>query len=119
MYLTYEQYQGMGGQLAQSAYERKEHRARGYVDRATHGRLKGEEDAREAVKRLMYELVEMDAARAGTGGRDVTSESNDGISVSYSEKDDYESRRWALIEDYLSEEATAAGVPLLYAGAEA
>ena len=117
MYLTYDEYQAMGGALDMAAFARHEYRARAFIDRCTHGRLQGEEPVRESVKRLMIELMALEAQRDAAGGREIAAESNDGISVSYlTGAGGYLARQCNLAEDYLSQETTAPGVPLLYAG---
>lgn len=116
MYLTYEEYQTLGGTLASVAFERFELLARGHVDRLTHGRVASDTTVRPAVKALVFEIVLFLAdtdrnARSGT-------KSSSNMSVSATFLSDYEIRvRIAsLATSLLSEETTAEGIPLLYAG---
>lgn len=124
MYLTYAEYQDWGGQQSESAYNRLEFKARMLIDEYTFGRLKDAESIPEAVKRLTFELVgllgNMDLSGEGYGGV-VASESNDGYSITMASGTVLTAaesmiQAGKLIETYLADEKTAAGVPLLYCG---
>ena len=124
MYLTYAEYHAWGGQQSESAYPRLEFKARMLVDEYTFGRLKTEVTFSEAVKRLMFELIgmlgNMDLSGEGYGGV-AESESNDGYSIKMAEGTVLTAAQSMmqmgnLIETYLANETTAAGVPLLYCG---
>lgn len=94
MYLTYEQYQFMGGTLPETAFEDLEFQARTKIDWYTFNRLQNETEYPEAVKRCMYHLISLlekinqavsvsaeDNAGNITAG--IASQSNDGVSISY------------------------------------
>lgn len=124
MYLTFAEYQAWGGQQSESAYNRLEYKARVLIDEYTLGRLKEAGTIPEAVKRLTFELVgligNMDVSSEGYGGV-VASESNDGYSITMASGTVLTAaesmvRAGNLIESYLANEKTAAGVPLLYCG---
>lgn len=124
MYLTFEEYQEWGGQQSESAFTRLEYKARMLVDEYTFGRLRNEETIPEAVKRLVFELIgmlgNMDMSAEGYGGV-AESESNDGYSIKMAEGTVLTAaesmlQMGRLIETYLANEKTAAGVPLLYCG---
>lgn len=124
MYLTFEEYQEMGGQQPESAYTRLEWKARMLIDEYTFGRLREEETIPEPVKRLVFELVgmlgNMDMSAEGYVGV-VDSESNDGYSIKMAAGTVLTAaenmiQMGNLIETYLANEKTAAGVPLLYCG---
>lgn len=124
MYLTYAEYKAWSGQQAESAYNRLEFKARMLVDEYTFGRLKTEATISEVVKRLMFELIGMignqDISAEGYGGV-VESEGNDGYSLKMAEGTVLTAAQsmmqmGSLIETYLANETTAAGVPLLYCG---
>ena len=87
MYLTYQEYAGMDGGVDAAAFARLDAKAEKLVDRATHGRLKGEEPVRDAVKSCVFELIgelcREETAREMDGGRELASMSNDGLSVSF------------------------------------
>ena len=125
MYLNYDEYAGMGGGAPESAFPRLEAKARAELNRLTFGRIAGEDPARQNVKFCMYDLIcaiEADEGIAAMGaGREVSAMSNDGVSVSFAASASGGARsaaaRYAAIaRNWLSEECTACGIPLLYAG---
>lgn len=120
-YLTYSEYIEMGGALNVAAFLMQEFRARQLVDQLTHNRIRGETPVREAVKYAMRALIDAQAASDAHDGRVVASESNDGLSRSYTVNGpgDAHARRVDIVCEYLANEVTAAGVPLLYAGVDA
>ena len=92
MYLTYEEYQRMGGTLDKITFTEFEFQAEAQINYATFSRLKGDTTFPEAVRRLTYYLINLMAKKAAAfslgnngSGSDVyiTSQSNDGVSVSY------------------------------------
>ena len=94
MYLTYEEYQNMGGTLDETAFNDFEFEAQTQVDWYTFGRLKNDTEFSEAVKRCMYALIRLlqDKQQAmllgqtsadGTTQAGIASQSNDGVSVSF------------------------------------
>ena len=126
-YLTYDEYEGMGGQLPAAAFSVLEFRARKAVDMLTHGRVADEQPVREAVKLAVYALVvEMDADEkraAAYDGREVQSMSNDGVSVTFAsgaqgaEAARAQNARYNnVLKAFLFGEVTEDGVPLIYAG---
>lgn len=121
MYLSYDEYTGMGGEMNAALYPRLEAKARMLIDSAVHGRLGGETQVRETVKFCMFDLVRvLDADESsGSCGMEVTGMSNDGISVSYAAGGNLHTRCAKLIRAWLSGEIDANGTPLLYAGVDA
>jgi hypothetical protein len=85
------------------------------VDAATFGRLRRDGAPREAVKMLVFELVERRLLGSLTG-EEVTSASNDGLSATYEGGREKRAAAERLIREYLAEETDAAGTPLLYRG---
>ena len=110
MYLTYEQYQNMGGTLDETAFNNFEYEAETIVNWYTFSRLKdeAEEDYPAELSRCMYRLLELIKLRADalalgaqtittttsdSGGNPVTvttvtspyisGQSNDGVSIKY------------------------------------
>ena len=102
MYLTYEEYQNMGGALDETAFTDLEYDAESTINWYTFNRLKKTEWASvltsDELKRCMYQLIrlkqledELVAASSGSasvsGGwtkeAGITQESNDGVSTSY------------------------------------
>lgn len=86
MYLTYFEYQEMGGALDNAAFKRFSFRAESLLNQYTYRRLIGEKDIPDAVKSVMFELIsiaeqqEQELSNKGA----VTSYSNDGVSETYS-----------------------------------
>ena len=106
MYLTFEEYKTRGGSLDEAAFNRKETKARRLLDYWTFNRLQGGlGDNEQVVKDLMFEMVE-----TMTDGQQVTSFSNDGVSVSFSDKTE-EQEMYDLAVAWLPAE-------LVYIGAE-
>lgn len=104
MYLTYEDYQNMGGTLDQTSFEEYGFEAQTVIDWYTFNRLQKDTEFPEAVKRCMYELIKYAKLKADamimgsqtttttdsqgnvttvvTSGS-IASQSNDGVSISY------------------------------------
>lgn len=123
-YLTYDEYQEYGGNLDEAVFNRLAFKAQMKIDNVTFGRLKKEKTVSEAVKRLMFELIgtinNTDYSDEGYSPA-VTSEGNDGYSISYASGtvmtiDKADSAIANLIAEYLSEERDSNGTPLLYCG---
>lgn len=126
-YLTYDEYEQMGGQLSEAAFSALEFRASKAVDTLTHGRVMNEQPVRTAVKQAVYALIgtmHMDDENASAyGGRDVQSMSNDGVSVTFSaaaaggDAARAQNARYNnVLKAFLFGEVTEDGVPLIYAG---
>lgn len=130
-YLDQAEYLEMGGTIPEDdelRYQRLESRASHAIDRATHGRIKGEKPVRNAVKFCVYEMIERyvsDEAMAGMSGREIASMSNDGVSVSYVSGASASGGSASVIRDtesiraWLMDEVDGNGTPLLYAGVDA
>ena len=125
MYLSYEEYAEMGGGVDAAAFDRMAAKAEKAVNRATHGRLMGEEPARDAVKGCVFELIEElrreEEAREQAGGREISSMSNDGLSMSFTAQGDAggdSARLNRILRDWLGDERSRGGVRLLYAGTD-
>ena len=120
-YLTHTEYKELGGTLSASAFTRQEYKARILIDTLTHGRVVGDDPVRDAVKYAMFALVDAQAVDEAQGGREIASEGNDGVSVSYAVTgpSGAYARRVQIVCDYLANEETSEGVPLLYAGVDA
>lgn len=127
-YLTQSEYVAMGGDPAMGAlmYDRREFRARKAIDGPTFGRVKEDSPQREAVKMLVFELVTMfatnDKLRQQETEGNVSSWSNDGVSVSVKQatslsENDLDAQAAALVCEFLGDEVSVHGTPLLYRGA--
>lgn len=126
MYLTYDEYKGMGGSMDAALFPRFELKARKRIDVITFGRLQGEKDVRECVKHCMFELVQAmheDEVNVGFSGREISSMSNDGVSVTYASGNSQtgtqngSGARYAdIVRTWLMGETDAYGNNILYAG---
>lgn len=128
MYLEYSDYAQMGGELEPDVYERLGAKADRLIDRATHGRLKAQDDVPMSVKYCIIELIGALQADESMGsmaaGREISSMSNDGVSMSFASSGlsgamAASARHMAIIRGWLDGETTEDGVQLLYAGCDA
>lgn len=125
MYLTYEEYIQMGGTISSAAFVRFEYKARAYIDRITHNRIRDETPVRESVKHAMFDVIELCSQRetmdAGSTSVGITSKSNDGVSVTYADavsaKRQWSERFGRVAVEFLADEVKN-GVPLLYGGVQ-
>lgn len=126
MYLTFAEYRIYGGSLDDeigAAFDMWEADARYEIDNYTMGRLRGLDsaDISVAVKRCMAKLIDLlEGVQAVTerGNRHVVSESNDGVSRTYSQPSSSETQAaiGQIIYRYLRYEVDQHGTPLLYRG---
>lgn len=133
MYLTYSEYQDMGGTLDETTFNNMEFEARSYVDYVTFNRLQNEEELPQAVKQCMYYLITLvtdklnaltgtDISGVSSGGAVISSQSNDGVSVSYNvmaAKDILDSNTKEInntINRYLQGVVNSLGQKVLYRG---
>lgn len=132
MYLTYEEYQNMGGALDEATFNDLEFEAEALVNWYTFNRLKNDTTFPDELKRLMKYLINLASSQQGiidasgsgdsTSGKVIASQSNDGVSISYnvlSAKDLIESVKTEseqAIKMYLQGVMNEAGRKLLYRG---
>ena len=103
MYLTFAQYQTMGGTLDETSFNEFCYEAQTIIDWYTFNRLQNETEFPEAVQRCMFELIKLAKLKADSlvlgsqtvvseqGGvtttttttASIASQSNDGVSISY------------------------------------
>ena len=85
-YLTYEEYQELGGTLEETPFDILELEAQKNIDKYTFGRLKDLEEQINEVKICEYKLIELlDTYNSyNAQNKSVSSENTDGYSVSYS-----------------------------------
>lgn len=135
MYLTYEQYQELGGTLDETTFNELEFEARAKIDWWTFNRLKNESSYPEEVARCMYKLIKLlqqqqeastldgeggDGASSNTAG--IASMSNDGVSIGYNVMSASEAARQAskqmdtCIRQYLGDVKNSLGRKVLYRG---
>jgi hypothetical protein len=121
-YLTYEEYQEIGGTLDLTAFNRNIDRACGFIDANTQNRLCGVLEASQRVKACVRDLVEYLASNIANG-KTVTSKSQSAGNVSESESyatkttEDIGGEMGDILRDYLASETDDCGTPLLYRGA--
>ena len=122
MYLDYDSYAQLGGEIDPDVYERLAAKAERLIDRATHARLKAQATVPMSVKYCIMELIDAIQADESMGsmsaGREINSMSNDGVSVSFAAMA-ASARYMEIIRGWLDGETTEAGVHLLYAGCDA
>ena len=133
MYLTYAEYQTMGGTLDETTFNNFEFEAEALVNWYTFNRLKNDTTFPTELKRLMKYLIDQASTKAGLmnsstasgesgEGKAITSQSNDGVSISYnvlSAKDLMEgikSDSAEAVNRYLQGVTNEAGKKLLYRG---
>lgn len=134
MYLTYEEYQNMGGTLDETTFTDLEFEARCKVDWWTFNRLKNEETYPEEVQRCMYKLIKIiqqvqeasaldgEGSESGGSSAGIASMSNDGVSTSYNVLSASQAVELAskqlddCIRQYLSDVKNSLGQKVLYRG---
>lgn len=96
MYLTYEEYQNMGGTLDNTTFNDFEMEAEAIIDWYTFNRLQQDTKFPDKLKQCMYQLIKIAQQKQAamsmgeaTGessegaGASIASRSNDGVSISY------------------------------------
>lgn len=137
MYLTYDEYLELGGNedLDEMAFGDLEFEARSYIDWYTFNRLEKETEIPDKVKRCMYHIIKLiqmklnymndgteDGALTGTSATQISSQSNDGVSISYNVITANEALQLAKtdidksIKRYLQGVTNSLGRKLLYRG---
>lgn len=131
MYLTYDEYITMGGELDEATFNNFEFEAESIINWYTFNRLKNDSTFPTEVKRLMFYLIGLANKKAHSlaGNNDgsgqaavISSQSNDGVSVSYNvlgAKDMLESVKSeseTAVRQYLWGVMNEAGHMLLYRG---
>jgi len=111
MYLTFEEYKGYGGTLSDAEFGRFNFRAECEINNATFDRCKSLSPIPEEVKRCCFELVTYLSKNAqGGAASSVSSFSNDGYSISYTDKQTAQEQISGIIYTYL------VGTDLLHCG---
>lgn len=134
MYLTYQEYQNMGGTLDEALFTDLEYEAETVIDWYTFNRLQKETEFPERVKRCMLALIKLlytvqQASMLGDDGSGdsdinaaVASQSNDGVSISYNVLSasqlvqTAESRKKSIVLRYLQGVVNSLGQKVLYRG---
>ena len=134
MYLTFAEYQEMGGKLDETTFNDYGFEAQCKIDYYTFNRLKNETVIPENVKRLMYRLISLIdqiqkasivdgiSGDSSTTQAGIASQSNDGVSISYNTLsahdalDSLQTEIPKLVQQYLSGLTNSLGRKLLYRG---
>ena len=122
IYLTYDEYVGIGGTLDLTAFKRNIDRACGFVDLHTQSRLQSVLEVSQRAKACVRDLVEYLANNVSVV-KAVTSKIQSAGGVSESESyatktdDDVNSEMLNIVYDYLETEKDDNGTPLMYRGA--
>ena len=141
MYLDFSDYQNMGGTLDYTTFDNYAYKAGTIINLYTYNRLKKDlaeapETIPESVKRCEYELIRLVQAKDSllptmgadgqiTNSGSVASQSNDGVSVSYSAPmmlsaseiaSSYKTEIKDIVSMYLNDEVNSLGEHLLYKG---
>lgn len=109
IYLTFEEYNKLGGKVEQSAFPKFERKARYKLDYFTQNRLSNQTVIPQVVKDCMAEFIDILAEESD--GEKVSSFSNGSVSVSF-EKDDKtdDSKLWDIAVEYLPVELISLAV---------
>jgi hypothetical protein len=110
-YLTFANYQSMGGKLEQPEFIRAEYAARKEIDSLTFQRLEGIDPVPENLKMCALELIEREFC-GKLDGEDYISQGSGKVSGT---KESLKGRAAELIRKYL-DGMTVDGVPVFYAG---
>lgn len=137
MYLTFADYQAMGGALDETTFNDLAFEASVQIDWYTFSRLKkmDESEYPDELKRCMYKLIQLFQARdevSGTGtptsssnaetSGSIASQSNDGVSISYNKLsaqsivENAQTKCQSYINQYLANVVDSLGRKVLYRG---
>lgn len=123
-YLTYEEYQSLGGSLDQTPFNLLEYNARKKIDERTFGRLINKGQEYQEVKLCVYNMITTlnSYSSYDTQNKAISSESTDGYSISYGtpQKSTTEAKNnelESIIDTYLSN-LILDDAPVLYRGAD-
>ena len=119
-YLTYTEYQNLGGTLKEMPFNILEFKVRKQIDNMTFNRLVNLKEQNQEVKMCEYELINKLEKYSKTADGIKTGENIDGYSVSYAQIDINERKKeyGEIIRNYLSECKLEDGTPYLYCGVE-
>lgn len=114
MYLSFEEYQEMGGTLDETAFDIYGYEADQKIKTATFNRIT---TPSEAVKKCMLRLISF-AQMSDIGKMRTASFSHDGLSQSFNipNEEEYEKKARSIIRNYLINEKAEDGTPLMYCG---
>lgn len=124
-YLTYDEYQALGGTLDLMPFNLLEYETRQSVDRYTFGRLKNLETQLQDTKLCMFKLINLIDSynKYEVQNKGIASENTDGYSISYSTPSTditktKETEIYNIIKEYLVDCELEDGTPYLYRGTD-
>jgi hypothetical protein len=122
-YLTYDEYQELGGTLDEAPFNLLEFEAQKNIDKYTFGRLKNLNEQINEVKLCILKLIQLinTYSTYENQNKSISSENTDGYSVSYNQATENVSKAKIneikdIIKTYLSECRLEDGTPYLYVG---
>lgn len=104
MYLSYTEYQSMGGQLTEAEFNRLDYMAEAELDLQTFNRIT---EADERVKECIFALIGVNEVATN-----ISSVSNDGYSISYKSADEMKTAQSDIIYKFFAD------TDLMYRGTE-
>jgi hypothetical protein len=110
-YLTYADYESLGGNLPQDEFTRQEYAARKEIDFHTFNRLQGIDPIPEDLKMCTLELIQRELC-GKLDGQDFISQGSGRLSTT---KESLKGKAAELIRKYLDGLAVG-GIPVFYAG---
>jgi hypothetical protein len=110
-YLTFANYQSLGGELPESDFIRQEYAARKEIDFLTYNRLQGIDPVPENLKMCVLELIQREFC-GKLDGEDYISQGSGKLSGT---KESLKGRAAELIRKYL-DGLVIDGIPVFYAG---
>lgn len=124
-YLSYDEYQVLGGTLQETPFNILELEARKNIDKYTFGRLKNLEEQIDEVKVCEFKLIGLLDTYSSyeNQNKGVSGESTDGYSISYAQASENVSKAKleeirSIIKTYLAECYLENGMPYLYSGVD-
>ena len=124
-YLSYDEYQVLGGTLQETPFNILELEARKNIDKYTFGRLKNLEEQIDEVKICEFKLINLldTYSNYENQNKAISSENTDGYSVSYAQASENVSKAKleeirSTIKTYLAECYLENGMPYLYSGVD-
>lgn len=124
VYLTYDEYTEMGGNLTDAEFRTLEFKSRKRIDYLTDSRVQNMVTVPEAVKLCVFVLIGLEKAIGAETQAEtpvVTSFSTDGYSETYGNAlsaNDATKQMSNTVKEYLYGEVDDTGIPLLYRGTE-
>lgn len=114
MYLTYDKYIELGGELEEAPFTLLEYKSRKQIDKYSYGRLIDgiPDNLKQDIEKAMMSLMEFNLENKTSN---MTSETIDGYSVSYGDTEENENKIRVLVNDLL-EGLEIDGIPLTYCG---